>query len=168
MSFFKYLLVANSTDVSSTTESLLPGNPPDDDAILLGLAEEYSHTVATAAVLLPNDLVEINQRIQDIRAAIDLLYDYLKPQTITIHNFNDLRSSTAVTTVNDRLNSLFFDALIPSTWKIGVHWTEKTDQTNKIIVDSVTITMINHHVKERTTQLLKTFFAKAYNNTIYV
>jgi len=40
--------------------------------------------------------------------------------------------------------------------------------TNTNDVESVTVTMINHHVKSKTIELLNNYFSKVYDNTIYI
>jgi hypothetical protein len=49
-----------------------------------------------------------------------------------------------------------------------VTWIDKPHQTNTNDVESVTVTMINHHVKSKTIELLNNYFSKVYDNTIYI
>jgi len=174
-------VVMDPTDVSSTTlddpstlletSNSIENFTDNDDAALLQLAEEYATNNET--VLPPSSnsfkISEIEMQIRDIKDKLNFLYELSTPQTITIHNFHHLKNGTAVTTVKDKLNCLFFEASIPINWKISLVWTEQTlPKTNKNIVDTVTITLLNYHVKMKTLDLLKKYFAKTYDNTIFV
>ena len=110
-------------------------------------------------------ITAVNQAIQELWNEIYTLRDFTKPQTITIHNFHCLKVNTAVTSIKDKVNSLFFDALIPITWKTSVTWSENLPKNE---VENVTITFINFHVKEKVFQKLKKYFEKQYNNTVYI
>jgi hypothetical protein len=141
-------------------------NSITDDA-LLQLAEDYANE-NNSPHKDPVVLSDIDDVIKDMQNKIDILYDLLKPQTITFHNFNDLKVSTAVTTVKDKINALFYDALIPLNWKIKITWCDKNIEPNKTVVDSVTVTVLNCHVKKRSVYLLNKYFSKLYNNKIYM
>lgn len=146
-------------------DDFLP-SPDIDGATLLQLAEEYANdTVTTATHALPNklELTEIQQAIKELWGQIDTLYDFVKPQTIEIHNFHCLKVNVAVGTIKEKVNSLFFDALIPLNWKLSVTWAESNTE-----VDSVTLTMINHHVKQKTVEKLTKYFNRMYNNSVYI
>jgi len=179
-SYFNNLLVSQS-DVTSTTLddqeiSDIPDLFSDDavgDAALLQLVDAYSGAVRVIAdnpLLLPpnNSITEINHSIGELRLQLETLTALLQPQIITIYNFHNLKVNTAVTTVKDKVNSLFFDANIPYNWKIMVTWIDKPHQSNTNDVESVTVTMINHHVKSKTIELLNNYFSKVYDNTIYI
>ena len=164
------LCVSSTSDVTSTTSVDDPQplselveiepvdlfkNEPITDDILLQCAEDYD--------AIDDDLTEINQTINELKTHIDCLYEYLKPQVVTIYNFDNFKATTAVKSVKDKVNSLFYDASIPVNWKISVTWTE-TNNT----VDTVTINFINHFVKMKSIELLNNYFLKVYNNTIYI
>ena len=149
------------------TTEILPPNELSDESILQ-IAEEYAcSNLASTTHPLPNkfELIEINQAIKELWNQIDTIYDFIKPQTITIHNFQCLKINSAVESVKEKVDSLFFDALIPLNWKSTVTWTEKTDKNE---IDIVTITMINYHVKEQAVKKLTKYFDKMYNNSIYI
>lgn len=137
------------------------------DNALLQIAEEYAKSTVNEVHPLSNtlDVTEINQAIKDLWAQIDILYDFIKPQTIEIHNFNCLKVNSSVTTVKEKVNALFFDALIPLNWKISVTWIDNPDTND---VDNVTVVMINYHVKEKTVKKLTQYFEKYYNNGVYI
>jgi hypothetical protein len=159
----------------SVPEEHLPSQPyspyfenMSDEEALLELAEEYANSsVNTENHLLPNklELTEINLAIKELWEAVDDLKDKKKPQTVEIHNFNGLKTTSDITTVKDKVNALFFEALIPLTWKISVTWTENPSTQN---VDTVTITLINHHVKDKVVEKLKKYFEKNYENVVYI
>jgi len=165
-----HLLVVDSVTsevTSEVTSTTVDQSAPDvytehneiDDATLLLLADNHSNADVNVA-----DLSEINNSINELKSHIDMLYKYLQPQTITIFNFKNLKPYQSVTTVKEKVDKLFQLAGIPLHWKITLTWT----QLNNNDIDSVTISMLNYHVKEKTKNVLNTFLATEYNNTVYI
>jgi hypothetical protein len=151
----------NPSDVTSTSTSILHDADKEMmDATLLQCGADFStHDIE---FLENNDPIgfEITKQIKTLKAQIKHLYTFLKPQTITIYNFYNLKVNTAVTTVKDKINSLFYECGIPVSWKITVTWTEKTLASNNSVVDTVTITMVNYFVKEKTVEIFNKHFSK--------
>lgn len=150
-------------DKDNSSKSSSPSIP---DEALLQMAEEYTNsTINKMTHTLPTnyDLTEINQSIKDLWNQIDHLYDLIKPQCIEIRNFHCLNVNTADTTVKEKVNSLFFNALIPLNWKVSVTWSE-TPQKNEI--DCVTITMLNFLTKQKALEKLTKYFEKKDINAI--
>jgi len=167
--FLKNCLVIASPDVTSTTiDGTDPSTNEIDDGTLFELAENYLESDQADVPANVNICSEIEQIVQELQLKIDFLYSLSQPQTITLTNFNFLKINTAVTTVKDKINSLFFDASIPLNWKTNLVWTEKTLPSNETIVDTVTITLLNFIVKEQTKKMLTNYFNKTYNNTIFI
>jgi len=145
-----------------------PLNDGISDDVLLQLADEYCNASVTTSHSLPDtfDLTTINRTLAEIWNQIDImLTDRNKPPIIEIHNFHNLKINAAVCTVKEKVNALFFDALIPITWKTTITWTDKPNSNE---VDIVTITMINFRVKQRVIEILTKYFDKMYHNTVYI
>jgi len=104
------------------------------------------------------------EQLIKLNSKVDKIYELVtKPQDIVITNFDQLIKPTGVFTVEDQINKLFFDAVIPVTWKSSIKC--RLDPTSNK-VDTVTITMINHWVKERAKDLLNKYFKNHYSNII--
>ena len=100
----------------------------------------------------------------------------LKPQIIEIISFCDIKLKYNVITYKDQLDSLFFEADIPLYWIIDSslkkHKNDATTKSHcKLICeqsDIVYVTLLNHHVKRKTIEMLKLFFDTKYDNKIYI
>jgi hypothetical protein len=100
----------------------------------------------------------------------------LKPQIIKIISFCDIKLKYNVITYKDQLDSLFFEADIPLYWiidsRLNKHKNDATTKSHcKLICeqsDIVYVTLLNHHVKRKTIEMLKLFFDTKYDNKIYI
>jgi uncharacterized protein with von Willebrand factor type A (vWA) domain len=81
----------------------------------------------------------------------------------TILNFDALMLQSSASNVNDKLNTLFYEANIPLIWKISAEWIKD----DNLIVNTVHVTMLNSFVKEKAKALLSLYFSTVYNNTVY-
>ena len=88
----------------------------------------------------------------------------VEPQMFSIENFDHLKLQSHTNTVEDKLDTLFFEAGIPVHWKINVTWHDTlSDTTNTVHVE-----MLNHFVKIKAIELLQLYFTSCYNNTVYI
>lgn len=103
-------------------------------------------------------------RVQHLHSRLTHLHALLtQPQKLHLRRFEFLQLKNVSHTIEQRVQTLFFEAHIPINWTLKVEYTcslsKKTD---------VSITFINYNVKERAKTLLKEFFKMNYNNIIYV
>ncbi len=147
-------IVHTTPGESNQTDDLFADFSAEDDAQLLALWPEF-----------------YQQTVVDLKSKVKRLYQIVNtPQVITLKNFNNLKLPTGVTSIEDQITTLFFEARIPTSWKVKLSWTENIDlkPNSKYVVDSVSITMLNYYVKEKTKELLNSYFENHYNNTIIV
>jgi len=141
-----------------------PDNNQKDDLF----AEFNEEDDAQLLAILPDSFQQI---VVDLKSKVKRLYQIVNtPQVITLKNFNNLKLPTGVTNIEDQITTLFFEARIPTSWKVKLSWTENIDlkPNSKYVVDSVSITMLNYYVKEKTKELLNSYFENHYINTIIV
>jgi hypothetical protein len=104
------------------------------------------------------------EHIAQLRLLLNEVYDICgKPQMIHIKNFDRLLKPTGAFSIEDQVNTLFFDACIPISWKIYVN--HITNNTSKQL--DVSIAMENYIIKEKAKERLNTYFKQHYSNTIY-
>jgi hypothetical protein len=104
-----------------------------------------------------------NYTLQNLQSRLDHLHGLIaKPQIIHLRGFEFLLLKNVAHNIQQRVDTLFFEAHIPSNWKLNVTWNHpfptKTD---------VHITLLNYIVKERVNELLLDYFNNNYNNIIY-
>ena len=105
-----------------------------------------------------------NYTIQNLQSRLSHLYGLLaEPQIIHLRGFEFLQLKSVAHDIKQRVDTLFFEAHVPSNWKLNVKWTHPSH--TKI---DVHITLINYIVKERVKELLVNYFESHYNNIIYV
>ncbi len=141
-------------DTSNQTDDLFADLSDEDDSQLLALWPDFCQQI-----------------VVDLKSKVKRLYQIVNtPQIITLKNFSNLKLPTGVTNIEDQITSLFFEARIPTSWKVKLSWTENIDlkPNSKYVVDSVSITMLNYYVKEKTKELLNSYFENHYINTIIV
>ena len=160
-------LVLSTTPPSlmSSTAAMLPSLNISEE-ICSSLAKEIADTQNNMTVHSPShtfELNEINQAIKELNAQIDRLFDFHKPQFITIYNFHCLILNGS--SVKEKVNFLFNDASICTDWKSSVTWTETPDKHE---IENVSITMINYHVKEKTKEKLNKYFNRFYKDVVYI
>jgi hypothetical protein len=105
-----------------------------------------------------------NYTLQNLQSRLDHLHGLLaKPQIIHLRGFEFLLLKSVAHNIQQRVDTLFFEAHIPCNWKLNVTWNHpshtKTD---------VHITLLNYYVKERVKELLLDYFINHYNNVIYI
>jgi hypothetical protein len=106
----------------------------------------------------------INYTIYDLQSRLGHLHDLLtQPQKIHLRGFELLKLKSIAHTVQQRVDTLFFEANIPCNWKINVRWNTTTHSKT-----DVHITLLNYIVKERVKELLLDYFSHNYNNIIYI
>jgi hypothetical protein len=160
--------ISNELSLCITPNNTSLLNSPSDDALLQAAEEYLDSTVASVTHPPSTNLSEINNQIKEMWGEIDTLNDFLKPQTVTIYNFNHLKVNPTAITVKEKVNDLLFAAEIPLYWKLSVEWTEKSISPDETEVDSVTIFCLNHHVKEKIIKDLSKYFETDYNNRVYM
>ena len=105
-----------------------------------------------------------NYTIQNLQSRLNHLYSLLvEPPTIHLRGYEFLRLKSVTHDIKQGVNTLFFEAHIPSNWKLNVRWTYSSQ--TKI---DVHITLLNYFVKERVKELLRNYFLNIYNSIIYV
>ncbi len=115
--------------------------------------------------------MQITQDINYLKSKLKDIYDLINTrQIIIIKNFDHLKLPTGVTSIEDQITTLFFEARVPTSWKINISWTENVNPkpNSQYVVDSVTITMLNYFVKEKAKVLLKHYFETHYVNTVFI
>jgi len=96
-----------------------------------------------------------------------LYFRVVQSQIINIVNFEELKLKNQVTTINDRVDTLFFEADIPNHWKFNVTWTETNTNEPKVMI-IVNIHLISYLVKMKTKQLLSNYLTNNYENIVYI
>jgi hypothetical protein len=105
-----------------------------------------------------------NYAVHDLQLRLDHLHDLLtRPQIIHLHGFEFIKLKSVAHNIQQRVNTLFFEAHIPINWKINVKW--NLFSHTKI---DVHITLLNYIVKERVKELLLDYLSYYYNNNIYI
>ena len=107
----------------------------------------------------------INYTIYDLQSRLGHLHDLLtQPQKIHLRGFELLKLKSIAHTVQQRVDTLFFEANIPCNWKINVRWNTTTHSKT-----DVHITLLNYIVKERVKELLSDYFNSCnYDKTVYI
>ncbi|MFN9657510.1 MAG: hypothetical protein ACK55Q_17590 [Dolichospermum sp.] len=107
----------------------------------------------------------INYTIYDLQSRLGHLHDLLtQPQKIHLRGFELLKLKSIAHTVQQRVDTLFFEAHIPCNWKINVRWNTTTHSKT-----DVHITLLNYIVKERVKELLSDYFNSCnYDKTVYI
>ncbi len=156
--------INNNLSLHSTHPSLL--SSMHNDSFINNLFKEITTEDDQELISLLKNIKSIQshqEQISKLQEQIDKLYEIAgKPQIIEIKNFDQLIKPTGVVSIEDQVNRLFFDAFIPTTWKLNVEL--KSNNIN----DCVSITLLNFYVKERTKELLNTYFNHHYSNIIYI
>lgn len=129
-----------------------PSFPTYDDNYITGLFDAFTEQDDQELIaVFKNSIKAINYfqgEIHQLQRNIEKLYNIIgKPQIIEIKNFNQLLKPTGAFSIEDQVTKLFFDACIPTSWKTNVK-PNFNPSCNKI--DSVSITMVNYCVKEKT------------------
>jgi hypothetical protein len=105
-----------------------------------------------------------NYTIQNLQSRLNHLYNLLvEPPTIHLRGYEFLRLKSVTHDIKQGVNTLFFEAHVPSNWKLNIRWTYSSH--TKI---DVHITLLNYYVKERVKELLRNYFLNTYNSIIYV
>ena len=105
-----------------------------------------------------------NFTMQNLQSRLNQLHQLLaEPQKIHLHGFEFLRLKSVSHDIKQRVDTLFFEAHIPSKWKLNVEWNYPSP--TKI---DVHITLLNYIVKERVKELLLDYLNNNYSNIIYV
>ena len=105
-----------------------------------------------------------NFTMQNLQSRLNQLHQLLaEPQKIHLHGFEFLRLKSVSHNIKQRVDTLFFEAHIPSKWKLNVEW----NYTSPTKID-VHITLLNYIVKERIKDLLLDYLNNNYSNIIYV
>jgi hypothetical protein len=120
---------------------------------------------------LSDSPLQITQDLNYLKSKLKDIYDLINTrQVIIIKNFDHLKLPTGVTSIEDQITTLFFEARIPTSWKINISWIENVNpkHNSQYVVDSVTLTMLNYFVKEKAKVLLKHYFETHYVNTVFI
>jgi hypothetical protein len=124
-------------------------------------------TLLPPASLPPSEKEETtttNFTMQNLQSRLNHLHQLLaEPQKIHLHGFEFLQLRSVSHDIKQRVDTLFFEAHIPSKWKVNVEWNYPSP--TKI---DVHITLLNYIVKARVKELLLVYFNNDYNNVIYV
>ena len=124
-------------------------------------------TPSPPAFLPPSEKDETkttNFTMQNLQSRLNQLHQLLaEPQKIHLHRFEFLRLKSVSHDIKQRVDTLFFEAHIPSKWKLNVEWNYPSP--TKI---DVHITLLNYIVKERIKDLLLDYLNNNYSNIIYV
>jgi hypothetical protein len=105
-----------------------------------------------------------NFTMQNLQSRLNQLHQLLaEPQKIHIHGFEFLCLKSLSHDIKQRVDTLFFEAHIPSKWKQNIEWNYPSP--TKI---DVHITLLNYIVKERIKELLLDYLNNNYTNIIYV
>jgi hypothetical protein len=96
--------------------------------------------------------------IRNLRQQLDKIYNCIaNDQIIHIHNFENIKLPSVAHNIKHKVDTLFFEAGVPQTWKIDIKWTI----TPVLIVH---VKMLNYLVKAKTKELLTTYFSNNYHN----
>ena len=102
--------------------------------------------------------------LEQLQSRLNHLYQLLaNPQIINLHGFEQLLLKSVSHDIKQRVNTLFFEAHIPSNWKIKTNWSHPSEK--QIVVH---ITLLNYIVKERVKEMLLNYFENNYNRVLYV
>jgi hypothetical protein len=105
-----------------------------------------------------------NHTIQDLQSRLQYIHKLLtEPQIIHLRGFEFLQLKSVSHDIKQRVDTLFFEAHIPCSWKTNVQWNRPSHA--KI---NVHITLLNYIVKERVKEQLVNYFNNNYNNIIYI
>jgi hypothetical protein len=149
------------------TENIIEQFYVDDDQEFLSAVNSTIDDDQECLSAVNSTLDNTISQIRKLQNQLDKLYDMVGvPQVIHIKNFSQLKIPTGITSINDKVNTLFFDAHIPSNWKISIA-RDSTDSTCNL-VDTVTVIMLNYFVKEKTKELLRGYFETNYDNIVYI
>ena len=106
-----------------------------------------------------NDTSTQKETIRKLRHKLENLYSCVaKPQIIHIYNFENIKLPSVAHSIKHQVDTLFFEAGIPQTWKIDTKWTI----TPALVIH---VTMLNYLVKEKTKEMLKSYFSTDYHTT---
>lgn len=125
----------------------------EDDNALLDVFKSSINTIKCHQ----EHIIQLQSLMKDV-------YDIIgKPQMIHIKNFDCLLKPTGAFSIEDQVDTLFFDAGIPVSWKIYVD--HSINSTSKHL--DVSIAFGNYIVKEKAKERLNTYFSRHYSHTIY-
>ncbi len=98
------------------------------------------------------------ETLKILRQRLEKLYNCIaNDQIIHIYNLENIKLSSVTHNIKHKIDTLFFEARIPQTWKIDIKWTI----TPVLIVH---VRMLNYLVKEKTKELLTSYFSTNYHN----
>jgi hypothetical protein len=107
-----------------------------------------------------NDPKLQNKLIAVLQNRLETLYKCISdPQMIHIYNFEHLQLQSVAHTIKHKVDTLFFEADIPPTWKLDITWS-----FNPVLV--VHVTMLNYLVKEKAKEMLSDYFSSDYRSFI--
>ena len=136
----------------------------EDDQELIAVLKNCVNTINCHQEII----LKLQNLICKLQSKMENVYEMIgKPQIIEIRNFDHLIKPTGAFSIEDQVNTLFFNACIPTNWKTSIDYKFDANSTcNK--VNSVSITLLNYCVKEKTKELLNKYFKDHYSNIIYI
>jgi hypothetical protein len=138
------------TDETLNSLSLLPSPK-------LGVESVITDSDENALTSINGTFSQI-ETIGKLRLRLKKLYDCIaNDQIIHIHNFENIKLPSVAHSIKHKIDSLFFEAGVPQTWKIDIKWT-----ITPVLV--VHVRMLNHLVKEKTKEILTAYFSTNYHN----
>ena len=138
------------TDETLTSLSLLPSTKVETNFDITNSNDKASES--------EKETFSQTETLKILRQRLEKLYNCIaNDQIIHIYNLENIKLSSVTHNIKHKIDTLFFEARIPQTWKIDIKWTI----TPVLIVH---VRMLNYLVKEKTKELLTSYFSTNYHN----
>ncbi len=176
---FKVPLSSSST-LKSETDELTPFENTANDKIHLAslLQPEYcsvpsfQHYVDIKNII-PQPSTETETEKNELALLTEQL-DYLHtqisgPQSLQLLGLEYIKLDCKLNNFKEKVDNLFFAADIPLYWILNVSWERSKnlfDKHNDNMVDIITVTLLNHFVRETTIEKLYSYLTTNFKNKI--